>query len=56
MTFPLAFQRALHNRPARLAHFYNRFSKPGRKNPKPVGPDWLVVFTFVMIAIMLFFG
>ncbi|GAB3898200.1 hypothetical protein GCM10028803_17290 [Larkinella knui] len=56
MTVPLHFQRSQQTRPARFAGYYNQYGKPARKKPKPDRPDWLVILTFVMIAITILFS
>ncbi|MGA0555437.1 hypothetical protein ACO2Q8_02220 [Larkinella sp. VNQ87] len=56
MTLPVYFQRSLQTRPLRHARFYNELGQSDRKPPRPERPDWLVVFTFVMIALTLLFS
>ncbi|GAB3919194.1 hypothetical protein [Larkinella terrae] len=52
----LPFQNHIQTRPNRFASYYNQFGKPSQKKPQPDRPDWLVVFTFVMIALTLLFS
>ncbi|WP_185731420.1 hypothetical protein [Larkinella rosea] len=54
MTLP--FQHSLQTRPARFASYYNQYGKPSQKKPQPNRPDWLVVLTFVMIALTILFS
>lgn len=56
MTFQLHFQRALQTRSTRFANYYNQYGKPSRKKPGLPRPDWMVVFTFVIIALSILFG
>jgi hypothetical protein len=56
MNFQLLFQRPLQTRPARFANYYNHYGKPARKKPRPERPDWLVVLTFVAIALTILFS
>ncbi|MFD1140294.1 hypothetical protein ACFQ4C_04210 [Larkinella insperata] len=56
MTVLLPFLRSFHTRSARFATFYNQSGKPSRKSPQPARPDWLVILTFVMIALTILFS
>ncbi|WP_171062792.1 MULTISPECIES: hypothetical protein [Larkinella] len=56
MMSQLFFQRPLQTRSTRFANYYNQYGKPARKKPRPERPDWLVVLTFVAIALTILFS